>query len=248
MKNNNLITLLTITFSLLLFFSCKKEECAYSEGDSFSIPCEEVETLIENFDELPLSSMGNWQGINIFNNGVNSNNEMQTEDGPGGSYIYNTTDFPQDLVGTACELRYEVKYEDIADGNASNVKSIWIFDGSTPYTGSNFAAKFELNVSHQLINGAPFATIIVPLALGTTSPLSLPSNSYGEWKIVSPGGSSEHGSVPLTASLVTQFNNRISGTSGGSGVGFLLDLNGNPNPDERWWFDNFYISTCCPIE
>ena len=243
MKNLKIITIIILTLGVVNLTNCKKDECEYNKL------CNESLNLINDFTNSPINTLGNWQSIGLNYAGVNGNKELYTVDGPTGSYIYNLTDFPQNLIEAGCELLYDVRYLDTAGGNSNSVKSIWIFDGPTPFTGTNFAAKFELSTS--IVSGATSMTsIVVPLALGndnvTTGPLSLPSNSYGQWKIVSPSGSgNEHGSVPLTANLVTQFNDRISGVSGGSGIGFLLDLQGTPNPNERWWFDNFYIKSCC---
>ncbi len=229
-------TTILIVLVVISFISCKKEECTYNEGDSISIPCEEICNSIEDFEDDTVGTFGNWLGIDIQPTSSillqNSSNVLYAEDGSGASWVYNTTDFPTNLMGTGCELQYDVQYEAGSSNSATTNNSVSVFLGGSPAIFTE-RATFELKSPNLITSGDPVKTIIVPLELasGTT----LPSNIFGEWVMT--------GGPTYSAAQIAAFNSLMQNSNG---IGFFLD-EGN-NPAEEWYYDNFCIKNCCPIE
>ncbi len=237
MKNNNLTTILTITFSLLLFFSCKKEECAYNEGDSFSIPCEEICNTIEDFEETAIGTLGNWVGENAVNASIilqDNSNVLFAQNSIDVSWLYNQTDFPADLHSLGCELQYDVQYIAGITNPTTTAISVTVFQGGPPPAPFTNSAVFILNSSNLITSGDPMKTIVVPLELALTTGTTLPSNAYGEWSMSGTTGTS------YTPAQITVFNSLMQSNNG---IGFSLDEGQGSN--NRWYYDNFCITTCC---
>ena len=237
MNNNNFSAALTITFSVLLFFSCKKEECVYSEGESISIPCEEICNSIEDFEDDALGTLGNWIGIFIQPSSSiisqNGNSLLYVEDDQGGSWVYDTTDFPANFIDAGCELQYDVQYEAGSSNSATTDNSVSIFQGSSPVNITKRAV-FILKSPNLITSGDPVKTIIVPLELAVTTGTTLPSNAYGEWFLTGTTG------PPYSPTQIADFNSLMQSNNG---IGFTIDEGGNPS--EKWYFDNFCIKNCC---
>ena len=213
---------------LLNFISCNDDEsCEYVIAD-----CEETCEIFEDFEDETIGSAGNWQSIAnsaigvSFDTATNSN-VLAVQDGSGESLIFNTADFPTNLLDGGCELKYDARF-DFSTANASN--SLIIYQGTSPLAYT-FRAQFSLNPTSAHIVGGAMKTIAVPLELASGT--SLPSNSYGEWKLIGA-------SNPLTTTDITNFNNLIQNIDG---VSMRIDGAGGT---ESWWFDNFCFTQCCP--
>lgn len=223
-----------IILALLLlvgYTSCVKEKgCGYKSLE----PCEEICTMFEDFENFQPGSAGNWQSIlastpNVVQN--SGNNSLHIKDQSGGSWLYNVTDFPTNLLEQGCKLKYDVIYEAGGSGNSLTTNnSISIFQGASPSTATKLAT-FKLNTASLIAANSPFTTIVVPLELASGN--LLPSNTFGEWRIGS--------GPPYTSAQINDFNNLIQNISG---VGFFLDEGSNPS--EEWYFDNFCFQNCCP--
>ena len=219
------ILLLTI-FMQLNITACKNEGCGYSE------PCEEFCQLFEDFEDDVVGASGNWQTLaaTVSVQVQGGTNTLYLLDGSGGSWTYNNSDFPKDLIEAGCELRYDVEYNagDMNTPTAAN--SIHIYQGADPVSAAS-RAYFLLNSGSLIPSGGGVVNIVVPLELASGS--TLPSNAFGEWVLV--GGSA----IP-TAADIAAFNNLIQNISG---VALVADNGGNPA--EQWWYDNFCFQQCC---
>ena len=235
---NNTQKYTTILLAILLIFlinACSdEEECGYGIG------CIEECILFEDFEDEQINTSGNWLGLSLNSNGVRYVNRggsiaLEANDGSGGSWAYNITDFPNNLLAQGCELQFDIEYESGGNG-AIATNAIFIFDGTSPISSTN-RARFILSPGIPTSTG--FQTIAIPLELASST--TLPSNSFGEWTINGMSNSS-----PPTSSDILNFNNLIQNISG---IGFYLDVNfGNPpssGPSEVWWFDNFCFKQCC---
>ena len=199
--------------------------------------------MIENFESTPIGSMGNWQGVWVDNEGITidgGSNVLRGYDSSGATYLYNTTDFPSNLLEAGCQFKYDVRYK---FHNVTTKNSLWLFNGSSP-SSSSITFKFELY--NGIVSGSTYETIIVPLVKATDgtngTTVSLPANTFGEWQKVANGD--EHNNVsPINISDINAFNSLIQNTGG---IAFLLDENG-PLGYEDWYFDNFCITPCPPV-
>ena len=215
---------------LLILSACNKNNkgCAYEE------PCVESCDMLEDFEGDPVGTPGNWLGIN--DHGItileapNGNNQyIETVDDSGASWMYNTEDFPTNLPEAGCELHYDVQYLAGSHNGLTSDNSLVIFQGSSP-SSATLIASFVLNATHLITSGAGWTNIEVPLQTATGN--SLPSNSFGEWRIA--------GSNTPSAADIANFNTLIQNISG---VAFFLDE--GSNPAEKWYYDNFCFKQCC---
>lgn len=222
----NIIAIIIILFSLL---ACSTEDCEYAE-------CSDECVIFEDFENTESGTAGNWigidvQGIEVRNNG--GSNVLYVQDGSGGSWAYNTTDFPSNLLAQGCDLNYDVQYLAGAINGTTSDNGILIFSGGSDPLSATSKAIFILNSSNLITSGSGFLNVTVPLELATGT--TLPTNSMGTWYI---NGVSN--STPPTASDIADFNALIQNIDG---VAFAIDEGGNPA--EQWWFDNFCFKQCC---
>lgn len=218
-----------LLISALILLCCRKEGCEYEN-------CVPTCNLLDDFENYQPGSVGNWQKMD--NEGIAitpifGSNMLQLTDDSGASYVYNTVDFPKNLLTGGCALRFDMAYNAGAFNVTNAATTIRIFQGPNPLAATA-QAYFVLNPAHEIISGNTPANIEIPLELasGTT----LPSNSFGKWVLA--GASS-----PTTATDVANFNALIQNISG---VYFGLD-NGS-NPVEVWYYDNFCFKQCCKID
>ena len=250
MKNLKTAATILIAAGMILTVSCAKDECAYSEGESISIPCEEICNSIEDFEDDSLGSLGNWIGIATQNSSSiislgGSNVLYAGNTFAGGAWIYNQTDYPTDLISAGCEIQYDVRltifaftptnspHKMGASNSAIVASSLTVFQGGPPPTFTK-SAVFILTSPHLITSGAAMKTIRVPLELASTSGSTLPSNAYGEWSMTGTTGSS------YTLAQITDFNSLMQNNTG---IGFLLDY--GQNSGNSWFYDNFCIKNCC---
>lgn len=220
-SNKNILrSIIAVALIIIAMASCKK--CEYTECDN---SCE----MIETFND----SIINWGYNAHFIEIIDSvNRVLHVGYGFAGEGISNTEDFPKNIEGAGCMLRYDVAYKDLvgtASGNPTN--GLIIFTGTFPGSVTQ-SAEFVLSATAALISGNTLKTISVPLELasGTT----LPSNGYGQWVI--------NGIVSPTASDISDFNTLIQNIDG---VGFNIY---SSQDEEEWFFDNFCITNCCTEE
>lgn len=221
-----------VTFFIFLmlfsFSACKDEACLYS------VPCVETCDLFEDFDDAEINTSGNWSTVNAFaafqvSPGTGSNT-LYLQDLSGASWVFNDTDFPTDMVAAGCALEYDIEFLAGTSNLAAASNSLVIYQGLDPATATT-RASFVLNSSSLIVSGSGLNHIVVPLALASGS--SLPSNAFGEWRLLG-------GSATPTPTDIANFNALILNISG---VAFFAD-NG-ANPAEQWWYDNFCFKQCC---
>jgi hypothetical protein len=217
-----------IILAVALFSSCKKTSCDYIE-------CNATCKNFENFETYAIGTFGNWQQVSLTSMAVvnkGGTKKFYLEDGSGGSNAFNTTDFPKDLTQAGCELSYDVEYLSGANNGSTAANSIGIYQGVFPTLTFTRRALFRLKAPNLILDASPTKTIKVPLALasGTT----LPSNAYGDWVLV--GGAA----VP-TAADIANFNALIQNIGG-----LYIPVDNGANPVEKWWYDNFCFTQCCP--
>ncbi len=229
MNKNNLL-ILSFIFVMFTNSCSKKGSCDYKAIEPCVVEC----NMFENFEDDTVGTTGNWQtkyatGLNIQQTG--GNNELYVEDDSGASWLYNSTDFPNNLIDQGCKLKYDVKYLAGSSNSATTDNSIYIYSAANPMFPGTMAY-FQLNTSHLVNSGDPYVNITVPLELATGT--TLPSNAFGSWKLsgVTP---------PYSTTDITNFNNLIQNIGG---IAFFLDE--GSNPAEKWWFDNFCFENCCP--
>ena len=229
-------TIKNITLFLLIgivSIGCSDEMCEY-ETISSEPPCEEFCEVLTDFESEQLGPALNWQSTNANNVDYvvfNGSTVLQAFDASGGSAIWNSVDFPTDLLAAGCELQYDVEYSAGSSNSATTDNSIGIYQGSDIVLGSP-RAFFVLNTASLVNSGNPPTTITVPLELASGT--SFPSNSMGEWVLAGVTGAP-------TAADITTFNSLMQNATG---VGFGLDE--GSNPAEQWWWDNFCFKQCCP--
>jgi hypothetical protein len=217
-----------LVFLIIFIGSCTKTTCDYTD-------CKATCKNFEDFESYGIGTFGNWQQVNLSAIGVQNrlgSKRLRLDDASGGSYAFNTTDFPRNLVTAGCELSYDVEYSAGTSNGTTANSSIGIYQGSFPTLTFTRRAFFQLKVPNLIVDGAAPRNIKVPLALATGT--SLPSNAYGDWILV--GGAS----VP-TPSDIADFNALIQNIAG-----LYLPVDNGANPAEIWWYDNFCFTQCCP--
>lgn len=215
-KKNILRSIAAILMIVIAMASCKK--CEY-------VDCSDSCEMIETFNDTTI----NWQGQILLKEIVDSvDRVLHVGYGLPGEIISNVEDFPKNLAGAGCALRYDVAYIDLFGISSSNpTNGLIIFSGTL--SSPTHSAEFVLNTSSSLLSGNALTTIEVPLELASGT--NLPANAFGKWVI--------NGIASPTASDISDFNTLIQNIDG---VGFDLDWS---DGEEEWFFDNFCITNCC---
>ncbi len=189
---------------------------------------------LEDFEDEALGSNGLWQVVNgnisVINDPAPHNHVLRGDDGNGGSYFFNPTEYDgnwlQKYKGCFC---FDIKYN-----NNSTTNSVTGVNTLNIHNGNNIAGSSLRAVFRTAPVGNNWVRKCSPIALAGTS---LPSNNDGQWVM-----------VPSVSPAVdaANFNLLIQNVGG---ISFVLDF-GNPanDPSEILYIDNICIEKCKSCE